>query len=122
MAVYNYSVQTYAHDCVTVLQEEEEEEATTASVGNEKFSLEEYHTIKPLGKGGFGTVSLEERTPESCSGEKRDLFAMKCVRKRASKNAGSRRVVEKVVFEHSDGHPFLVQLHAHFQTMVLYSF
>jgi serine/threonine protein kinase len=84
--------------------------------------LEEYHKIKLLGKGGFGTVLLVERTPASRSDGKRDLFAMKRVSKRASKDAGSRRIVEKEVFKNAVGHPFLVQLHLYFETAVLYSF
>ena len=91
-------------------------------MGNEKFSLAEYHNIKLLGKGGFGTVSLVERKPASSSGGKRELFAMKRVVKRASKNAGTRRIIEKEVFKNAVGHPFLVQLHAYFETVVRYSF
>jgi hypothetical protein len=120
VAVYICSVQTYAHGCVIGLQEEEEE--ATTSVGIEKFSLAEYHNIKLLGEWGFGTVSLVRRTPASCSGGKRELFALKRVVKCASKNAGSRRIIEKEVFKYAVGHPFLVQLHAYFETMVHYCF
>ena len=118
VAVYICSVETYAHGCVIGLQEVEE---ATTSVGNE-FSLAEYHNIKLLGKGGFGTVSLVGRTPASCSGGERELFAMKRVAKRASKNTGYTRIIEKEVFKYVVGHPFLVQLHAYFETMVHYCF
>jgi len=93
----------------------------TASMVNKTFSLE-YHNIKLLGKRGFGTVSLVERTSASCSDGKRELFAMKRVVKRASKKAGSRRIIEKEVFKNADGHPFLAQLHTYFETVVLHSF
>jgi hypothetical protein len=83
--------------------------------------MDEYRSVKFLGKGGFGTVSLVERTPAICSGGKRDLFAMKRVVKRASKNAGS-TIIEKEVFKYAVGHPFLVQLHAYFKTVVHYCF
>ena len=89
---------------------------------NETFSLNEYHNIKLLDKGGFGTVSLVGRTTASCSGGRRELFAKKHVVKRASKNAGSTRIIEKEVFKNAVGHPFLVQLHAYFETVVRYIF
>jgi len=117
VTVYICSVDNYAHCCVTGLEVER-----TARVENEKFSLEDYHSIKFLGRGSFGSVSLVERTPTICSGGKRDVFAMKCVRKRATKYTASRKIVEKEVFMHSIGHPYLVQLHAFFETMVLIVF
>jgi len=89
---------------------------------NKTSTVVEYRKIKRLGKGGFGTVSLVERMPASCSDGKRDLFAIKRVAKRASKNAGSRMIIEKEVFKNAVGHPFLVQLHKYFETVVLYSF
>jgi hypothetical protein len=90
-------------------------------VGN-VFSFVEYLNIKLLGKGGYGTVSLVERTPASCSGGRRELFAMKRVVKRVSKNSGSTRIIEKEVFKYAVGHPILVQLHAYFETVVHYIF
>jgi serine/threonine protein kinase len=52
----------------------------------------------------------------SCSGCKEDLLAMKAVPKNAiSEYAGSRTIVEKEVFRHAVGHPFLVQLHSYFE-------
>ena len=118
VAVYIFLVEAYTHGCVIGLLEEE----ATASMVNKTFCLEEYHKIKLLGKGGFGTVSLVERTSASRSDGKRDLFAIKRVAKRASKNTGSRIIIEKEVFKNAVGHPFLVQLHKYFETVVLYSF
>jgi hypothetical protein len=71
--------------------------------------------VKFLGKGAFGNIMLVRRMSASCSGSKQDLFAMKAVPKDVSK------YIEKEVFLHAVGHPFLVQLHSYFQTEVLHS-
>jgi hypothetical protein len=83
----------------------------------------QYRRVKFLGRGGCGRVILVKRMSASCSGCKEDLFAMKAVPKSAtSVYAGSRTIVEKEVFRHAVGHPFLVQLHSYFEIKVLHSF
>ena len=100
-----------------------QEEETADNIGNEEMcSLDQYHMVNFLGKGACGNVTLVRRMSASCSGSKQDLFAMKAVPKDVfSKYVGSRRIVEKEVFLHAVGHPFLVQLHSYFQTEVLHS-
>ena len=94
------------------------EEETADNIGNEKkCSLDQYRTVTFLGEGGYGNVMLVKRVSASCPCCKQDLFAMKAVRKDViSKDVGSRRIVEKEVFMHAVGHPFLVQLHSYFET------
>jgi serine/threonine protein kinase len=119
--VYICSVSAYAHGCFIGLQKEEK--TTDIAENEEECSLSQYRLVKFLGKGGYGNVTLVKRMSASCSCCKQDLFAMKAVPKDTlSRYIASRRIMEKEVFMHVVGHPFLVQLHSYFQTKVLHSF
>jgi hypothetical protein len=79
--------------------------------------------VKFLGREGFGNVMLVKKMSASTCGCRQDLFAMKAVCKDViSKRRGVKMWVEKQVFMRAVGHPFLVQLHDYFQTMVHHSF
>lgn len=55
--MYICSVSTSAHGCFIGLQEE-----TANNTGNEeKCSLNQYHQVKFLGRGGYGSVTLVKR-------------------------------------------------------------
>jgi len=73
--------------------------------------------IKYLGRGDFSNVRLTERKSGDSSGSKKELFAMKIVPKAGiSKYVQSRRNVEKEVSLRTIEHPFLIQLHSHFES------
>ena len=111
--MYIYSVQTYAHGCVIDLQGDQ----TGDDVEMEKYFLKQYRIIKLLGKGSFGNIKLVMRMSEDCCGGKEELFAMKPVPKAGfSEYTHSSRNVQKEVFSHVIGHPFLIQLYSYFLT------
>ncbi|KAE9113587.1 hypothetical protein PF010_g10017 [Phytophthora fragariae] len=77
------------------------------------YMLRQYEPLKVIGRGGFGHVMVARHQPSG------SLVAIKTLSKRAiaAQNQVQHSRAEKTVLTHCRDHPFIVKMHACFQTI-----
>ncbi|KAE9333649.1 hypothetical protein PR003_g13916 [Phytophthora rubi] len=77
------------------------------------YMLRQYEPLKVIGRGGFGHVMVARHQPSG------SLVAIKILSKRAiaAQNQVQHSRAEKTVLTHYRDHPFIVKMHACFQTI-----
>ena len=80
---------------------------------NRSYTIEDFHLIRVIGRGGFAKVYVAELKSS------KELYALKVMKKTMIATSNGRLEwihTEKRVYESAGSHPFLVGLHSCFQT------